>query len=454
MSKRNLKEYLKELLAKGEVKKVINILLAWSKENNSDLYDKVILISNRYKSYQEKRVLMLGKQEELEHEINRILYTLLIFVNEIPEDDTNLIQDVVVDESEEIEKSKEEEEQDTSFGYWLSNKTRIGTIFVFVGSLGLLIAGLTITVSLFESWASNFENYEQLTLIGIILHIVVAGIGIRVINNSKLFDKIEKKYNQFAKNDTQNNLSIYLERAKIAIKEFKWCWKWVWIGWLVLYSSFLIKYYHKYFTVFNIDNYLGSFVTNNEMLIQIWLDAWSYVSSLGLIACFSILFYKNKNRKNRHYDNPISIYSMYIIITIILIEIIVSLYTGVNTDKELIENLNIQTLFKIIVGMFSSLSIALLTGRLDSKFISAPIIFIIIFYLYSGIQPLVAFFEPEFLADNVEEFSDITMSFTLNYALFSKCLLFLFILWLINEGKLMLYIVRLNSVIDDIPKQV
>ena len=127
--------------------------------------------------------------------------------------------------------------------------------------------------------------------------------------------------------------------------------------------------------------------------------------------------------------------------------LIIQLGISIAADKEVSHT--IQVLFKIIVGLGSAISISLLAGRLDSKLINASIGFIIITYVYAGIQSLVSFFERSFFTSEYSGLSHFAKAFALNYALFAKCVLFLFILWLINEGKLLIYIIRLNAIIDE-----
>ena len=90
--------------------------------------------------------------------------------------------------------------------------------------------------------------------------------------------------------------------------------------------------------------------------------------------------------------------------------------------------------YKVISGIFAGLSIALITGRIDSKFLSVPFMLIIIFYIYSLIQTAFGGFD-----DNIEY-----KAYSLNIALVGKSLLMILFAWLTSTNRLLYYLITVN----------
>ncbi len=454
MDGQNLKSFLKKLLSEGKVKQALSYVLTLSDtEKTRDLHDYAINLSSRHKRYENQRRLSTGKKEDLEREINKINFDLLQLINDIPEGDDIFKLDILAkEETEKKEDARFTENQELSFLQWLSKKSRIGipTIFAVIGMLGF-IAGFITIVNGIQS-ISNDSIYYGMNAFACCGNLILAAIAAFSIKNITQSKESEERLNSDVApedNENSNDSSVnYFNRAKDAVKEFKWCWNLVWIGFLLLYGTFFYTTFYADFadTIFSYPStWKSTFkesIEEKKYIFQLLEDIWTHISSLGFIMCFSILFYKNPDPGKKHYENPITTYSFFILIIFILIEVF-AIFFFESTDNLI--------LFKIITGIISSVSIALLIGRLDSRFLNISIWFILTMFIYASIQLLPAYFDLYSQdASNNLDLSSVVESFALNFALFSKAVFFLLIYWLINEGKLMRYIIHVNNVIDDI----
>lgn len=81
---------------------------------------------------------------------------------------------------------------------------------------------------------------------------------------------------------------------------------------------------------------------------------------------------------------------------------------------------------------------ALFIGRLDSKFVDPPVGILTILYSYASIQSMWGGFD-----------DPVVQMVMTTYALFCKCVLFLFCSWLLQTDKLLQFMKRTRAVIDE-----
>ena len=87
-----------------------------------------------------------------------------------------------------------------------------------------------------------------------------------------------------------------------------------------------------------------------------------------------------------------------------------------------------------VSGFFGGVAMALYFGRLQSVFLGAPGWFVVLLFIYTLIQSLFFFLEER------EEAAVVLIDF----ALLMKCLLFLYMIWLFESGRLLFYLVRVR----------
>jgi hypothetical protein len=103
-----------------------------------------------------------------------------------------------------------------------------------------------------------------------------------------------------------------------------------------------------------------------------------------------------------------------------------------------IEVLYTHQVFELVSGMANGVALALLVGRVDSKFIDSPRAVVAVLYLYAIIQPLWPFL-------GAEPYRAILSTM----ALLLKVLLFLFVTFTVESGLLTWYFVQVRRLIDE-----
>lgn len=139
----------------------------------------------------------------------------------------------------------------------------------------------------------------------------------------------------------------------------------VWVGWLLLYSIFIILLFRR--------------VQYSSTLIAVF----THISSFGLFITFTIFFNrrnKDVNKLNNYYLNDTSQNGIFFFILILVFEI----FHPMLLPREI----KLAELSIILYQILSGLCIALLVGKLDSRYLKLPFWIIISLYLYSIIQPL------------------------------------------------------------------
>jgi hypothetical protein len=91
--------------------------------------------------------------------------------------------------------------------------------------------------------------------------------------------------------------------------------------------------------------------------------------------------------------------------------------------------------FRLIGGAAGGVALALLVGRLESKALSAPVLVIVLLYLYAVLQGAMT------AIDNSPDLEQAAFLLALPL----KCVLFLFINWVLGSGRLMTYIRRVRE---------
>jgi len=100
---------------------------------------------------------------------------------------------------------------------------------------------------------------------------------------------------------------------------------------------------------------------------------------------------------------------------------------------------HVSVSFNWISGIASATVMALFVGRLDSKFLECPTWVLVLLYMYTAIQPLFAL-----LGEGHRWWTIILI----NAALVLKGLLYLYLTWLFQTGRLLFYFVRIRRLYD------
>jgi hypothetical protein len=90
-------------------------------------------------------------------------------------------------------------------------------------------------------------------------------------------------------------------------------------------------------------------------------------------------------------------------------------------------------------GLIGGIALAQYVGRIQSRFLQPPALLPLMFYLYVVIQPLYLFIP-----------DPVGGALIIEAALILKCILYLYMAWLFNSGRLLFYLVRVKLMVDTV----
>ena len=272
-------------------------------------------------------------------------------------------------------------------------KATYGKRYLRIAAIITFLNGLNGIFSLFD-WEKigllDFNQYyaEINLIIHVIFIIIVCITSIDYKKFSMKLPLIEINENEKKLRDSLQLISIedtkakesekkdilwqrYKEGVNKTLSQFSTFWLFIWLSWLVLYVLLALQELQ----IVNASPTLSAIITlsNNFstlMFIFIFLTLSVSTSKLNLIywVRWSLL-----------------------VVFIFIIELIVN---------GRINNPNFDFWFKLGSGIFASVAMMAVYGRLNSKFINIPLIFVILLYLYAAIQPLYVMFDTSYLSLN------------------------------------------------------
>lgn len=209
------------------------------------------------------------------------------------------------------------------------------------------------------------------------------------------------------------------KQADTAVLQFSRSWLWVWLTWVCFYALQVLAEFLKAnspgFSTGQVDS-LFNFLE--------WLAFGA--NSLMFLSCFLVMWRVTVN------ENAEPTYSMapYVALAFVIALGDVAL-RELPLDPRWLDGLN---------GGLGAVVLAMFVGRLESKYINAPISIIVLLYFYAAIQPLYFAYQGD------TSFHDIILLI----ALFLKAVLFTTVLWAMESGRLLFYMARVRSLQDHV----
>ncbi len=197
--------------------------------------------------------------------------------------------------------------------------------------------------------------------------------------------------------------------AKAALEQYTKCWQFLLVSWLVLYG-FL------------------AFLGSASPPLSIATTLFNNCNTLIIVLCFNILNKPTVTQiENRNEDN-FFIIGLVVLLAFTFIEILLVFRQNYIETNRILEGADLAS------GIAGGIAMALYVGRLQSKFLGPPPWLLIALYSYTAIQPLYVFFNNR----------QIWPVIIIDVALILKCLLFLYMAWLFQSGRLLFYLVRVR----------
>ena len=216
------------------------------------------------------------------------------------------------------------------------------------------------------------------------------------------------------------------EIAKEALKYYRDAFVWLLFAWLFLYGCVLVS--------------LGDY-GDRDFIIASVLTLANNFNTLCIWLCFAILDEpittedRSQNRKGIIVKEGRKWPAGFIAtIVLMLIWFIAELWFTSFTSKS-----QIHFGSRVISGIAGGGAMALFVGRFTSKFLKSPTWLVFTLFLYTVIQALFIFFGEESSPEKA-----VSAAVVINAALVLKCLLILYIFWLLQSGRLLFYLVRVR----------
>jgi DNA-binding winged helix-turn-helix (wHTH) protein len=309
-----------------------------------------------------------------------------------------------------------------TFEGWMQGpgKKITGVLLVCV----LAVCAVSIPLSLRGTpWAKLFATTAQLAVV------LILYVHFRSMSVSKEFLPVnaaaEGDFVKLIGCGTLQECHTEMEITVRALIKYKGYWRGLLMSWLGLYLCLSVMDY----TGINFDR-LGEIADidrrNLGIALSISNSLFNNWNTLMIFLCFYVLNKQIRSEEDGR-DSPGNFLGGLIFL-VIATAIQVSLLLPIDRA----EVPNVASLFS---GLAGGIAMALYVGRLQSKFINPRIWLLIALYSYTAIQPLFLYLA-----------GDKTKAVILaDVALLLKCLLYLYIAWLLQSGRLLFYLVRVRS---------
>jgi hypothetical protein len=182
------------------------------------------------------------------------------------------------------------------------------------------------------------------------------------------------------------------------------------------------------------DNLHGVTTENWGYVLSIFTTLCNNFSSLMIILCFNVL---NKPSEIKQGDKSISDTALSIGAALV---VIISLAEFIIAPPNSIDQYYLLKWWSWASGIAGGIAMALYVGRLQSKFLGPRAWLLIALYSYTAIQSLFIFLEARQTAAII----------LIDLALALKCLLFLYMAWLFQSGRLLFYLVRVRRTYKEV----
>jgi hypothetical protein len=224
--------------------------------------------------------------------------------------------------------------------------------------------------------------------------------------------------------------------ASAAVRQLCKHWWWFWTSFIALYLVFFLQAMMKW-------DLQWILPTAGAAPIPAWSVARNFLNNIStflLVVCYAILnnvvVATDVDVLNENYT-PLRLPLLRVIglLSVVVFTVSELLYHSYGQSLAMYD----RHLFSWVSGFIGGVALALLVGRLQSKYLAPSMALVAALYAYAVIQGAMGAFEIRPLL----QISLLTFAFGL------KCLLFMFVAWMLESGVLLFYIDELRNVTKD-----
>jgi DNA-binding winged helix-turn-helix (wHTH) protein len=297
-----------------------------------------------------------------------------------------------------------------TFGQWLLGHGG-GTILLLV----LVLVSVTVAISVYErrcpAAAQTVASVGQcLIILVLFLHSLFTKPSILSLDRSDA-ELAETGY---------NSVDEYALEERILEKRLRLFMKW----WAAMFASWVPLYVVYAWETWRID----CLATTSNEVASILEAVFNIVNTAMVILCYNVLNQEpGRQRRSGVFTGPAAIG--------LALLALIPLLSG---SRPLTPQQGLAA-FTLLTGLYAGIYMALLVARLQSKFLDPAPLLVVLLFSYTAIQPLALY---------IQIFKDWAWA-VLDYALILKCLLYLYVLWLIRSGDLLFYFREVKRTYDD-----
>ena len=336
----------------------------------------------------------------------------------------------------------------------------------------------------FYRWLETKGRKWKIIVIGFLSFFNLAATQLKRFSNADIF---QSKYLIFATYAAQALIilvlliylnfnfhhKIYLDRkhhphASSAVMQFQHFWVLLWASWFVFYFAFSAQ------------AFLAAAGVNLPWLAIFWditLGLLNNSQTLFVIACYLVLAEPTAHSKRLAGPLPTLVVILIAVTAVHGITVGVSRFRAEHPNQAVAQEVSPKTsappvavssitnpptspaenkgissaqpndsaqretwgrmIFQLLSGLVAGISLAILAGRFESKYIDAPRLVVVFLYLYAVIQTSFV----EFGGTHFQYFQEVMTGISLPL----KLLLFLLVTWLLESGKMLFYLENIRN---------
>lgn len=328
---------------------------------------------------------------------------------------------------------RESWDQEDTFEEWMRGRGRLVTI----AFLACVILTSIISVWLYVSPKLTNEAKPFACLAQAIVILIALAHSLFLASPRGFGSVKQVKEKEIREAGYENLRDLHSDSEKIgkALKQYANYWRWLLISWLSLYVFLSVLGFK------GLD--LSTLIANADVEIQLLGIRLSLFNTLlnnwntgMLFLCFYVLNkqMKDESEKRNLVDTPFIGFAFFLLIVLTVFEFM----SVANISKSFIPKGA-----SLASGIAGAIAMALLVGRLQSKFLGPRLWLLIALYSYTAIQPLFLYLEK----------NDVWAVVLIDFALILKCLLYLYTAWLFQSGYLLFYFARVRRIYRTVPEQ-
>jgi serine/threonine protein kinase len=341
-------------------------------------------------------------------------------------------------------KNLKNDEGANSFREWLSGPARTETFTLTVCVLLAMVTSVS-AFFIFPAYTVSAISLIQAIVIAVAFLYFYRSepTGLCLFEGKDKDESLNEDYRKATGYETSKDWNDAGERAETVLGSYTEYWQGLLIAWLILYVLLIFSGLPDY-QLKNIIESKNEFQVAFIIFLGVCSSSINNCSAWAIFLCFNLLNTQTEIKQNKKtIKDPAFDIGFICVLAFLVVEIIcVIIFWTILKDP--LTTSNTLQVFSGLSGIAVGIVMALYVGRLQNKFLGPSTWVVLALYCYTAIQPLFPFLE--------NSARGLALAAALiDFALFLKCLLFLYMAWLFQSGRLLYYLIRMRPIYQNIP---